>query len=43
MSTEADAAPEVATTSRSWWRHKIPTLLWLAAAGFGIGALIALA
>jgi hypothetical protein len=25
------------------WRRAIPTLVWLAAAGFGLGALIALA
>ena len=25
----------------SWWRGKFPTLLWVAAAGFAIGALIA--
>jgi hypothetical protein len=25
-----------------WWRRSLPTLLWLAAAGFGIGALIGL-
>jgi hypothetical protein len=24
------------------WRRSLPTLLWLAAAGFGIGALIGL-
>jgi uncharacterized membrane protein len=29
---------------RDWdWRRSLPTLLWLAAAGFAIGALIALA
>jgi hypothetical protein len=27
----------------SWWRRKLPTLLWVAAAGFAIGALIGLA
>lgn len=27
----------------SWWRRKLPTLLWVAVAGFGIGALIGLA
>jgi hypothetical protein len=26
-----------------WWRRKLPTLLWVAAAGFAIGALIGLA
>ena len=27
----------------AWWWRSLPTLLWLAAAGFAIGALIALA
>jgi hypothetical protein len=27
----------------SWWRHQLPTLLWVAVAGFAIGALISLA
>jgi hypothetical protein len=31
------------TTAAARWRRALPTLLWLAAAGFGIGALLALA
>jgi hypothetical protein len=27
----------------AWWRRNLPTLLWMAAAGLAIGALIALA
>gem|GEM_PF-5642325 len=29
--------------SAAWWRRALPTLLWVAAAGFAIGALLALA
>ncbi len=36
-------AVTVAAMNASWWRRKLPTLLWLAAACFAIGAMIALA
>jgi len=26
----------------AWWRRKLPTLLWLAAVGFAVGALVGL-